>query len=30
MQERHANIYNLAGGKNGNWENQAYKNDLVA
>ena len=29
MQSRHANIYNLAGGENGNWENIAYKNDLV-
>ena len=29
MQSRHANIYNLAGGENGNWENVAYKNDLV-
>ena len=29
MQSRHANIYSLAGGKNGNWENIAYKNDLV-
>ena len=29
MQSRHANIYNLAGGENGNWEDIAYKNDLV-
>ena len=29
MQSRHANIYNLAGGKEGNWEDIAYKNDLV-
>ena len=29
MQSRHANIYNLAGGEKGNWENVAYKNDLV-
>lgn len=29
MQSRHANIYKLAGGEKGNWENVAYKNDLV-
>ena len=29
MQSRHANIYNLAGGEKGNWEDVAYKNDLV-
>ena len=29
MQSRHANLYNLAGGEKGNWENVAYKNDLV-
>ena len=29
MQSRHANIYKLAGGESGNWENVAYKNDLV-
>lgn len=29
MQARHSNIYNLAGGEKGNWENIAYKNDLV-
>ena len=29
MQSRHANIYSLAGGEKGNWENIAYKNDLV-
>lgn len=29
MQSRHSNIYNLAGGENGNWENIAYENDLV-
>lgn len=29
MQARHSNIYNLAGGEKGNWEDIAYKNDLV-
>lgn len=29
MQSRHANIYNLAGGEKGNWQNVAYKNNLV-
>lgn len=29
MQSRHANIYKLAGGEKGNWQNVAYKNDLV-
>ena len=29
MQSRHADIYKLAGGEKGNWENIAYKNDLV-
>jgi hypothetical protein len=29
MQARHSNIYNLAGGEKGNWEDVAYKNDLV-
>lgn len=29
MQSRHSKIYNLAGGKDGNWENTAYQNDLV-
>ena len=29
MQSRHANLYNLAGGEKGNWQNIAYKNDLV-
>ena len=29
MQSRHSKIYNLAGGENGNWEDTAYKNDLV-
>ena len=29
MQFRHANIYNLAGGEKGNWQNVAYKNNLV-
>lgn len=29
MQGRHANIYRLAGGENGNWQNVAYQNDLV-
>jgi hypothetical protein len=29
MQTRHSNIYNLAGGEKGNWEDVAYKNDLV-
>ena len=29
MQSRHSNLYNLAGGEKGNWENIAYKNDLV-
>ena len=29
MQSRHANIYDLAGGEKGNWQNVAYKNNLV-
>jgi hypothetical protein len=29
MQGRHANIYQLAGGENGNWQNIAYRNNLV-
>ena len=29
MQSRHSKLYNLAGGENGNWEDTAYKNDLV-
>ena len=29
MQSRHANLYNLAGGEKGNWQDVAYKNDLV-
>lgn len=29
MQSRHSKIYNLAGGKDGNWENTAYQDDLV-
>jgi len=29
MQSRHANLYNLAGGEKGNWQDVAYKNNLV-
>ena len=29
MQGRHANIYQLAGGEKGNWQNVAYQNNLV-
>jgi hypothetical protein len=29
MQSRHANIYKLAGGPDGNWQNTAYENNLV-